>query len=256
VLPERAGAAVGAVVKTAVDTMRWVGAGVTHWGCLLQRFCLGLCFAARTKDSVMIRLVGSGTDGAQPVLEWAHHGTVAVSPTPRADGGSNPLFSRLDGESDVAEHEATALEALEVMTTLRIVNVKKHCTGVQFVGVSDQARHGPLVQVNGVLPLGGKEDLLNLKWCDGNGLAFGVIGKFGAKVQEVGDAGEGFGQANLHPCLGGIVFMDPLCRSVEVCVHDLDVSFDQQNITHKGKAPKVVPGLSDGLDGSPMRTKI
>jgi hypothetical protein len=44
--------------------------------------------------------------------------------------GHNPLFSRLDGESDVAEHEATALEASEVMTTSRIINVEKHHAGV------------------------------------------------------------------------------------------------------------------------------
>jgi hypothetical protein len=67
---------------------------------------------------------------------------------------------------------------------------------------------------------------------------------------------EGFGRANLHPCLGGTVFMDPLCRGVEVCVHDLDVSLDRQNITHEGKAPEVVPGLSDSSDGSPMSAKI
>jgi hypothetical protein len=124
----------------------------------------------------MFRLVRSGTDGAQLGLEGAYWGTVAVSPTPRADGDSNPLFSRLDGESNVAEHEATALEALEVMTTLRIVNVKEHCAGVRLAGVPDQARHSPLVQVNGVLPLRSKENLLDLKWSDGNGFAFGVIG--------------------------------------------------------------------------------
>jgi hypothetical protein len=124
VLPERAGAAVGIVGKTIVDTTRWVGAGVTQWGHLPQRFCLGLRFAACTKDSVVFGLVGYGTDGAPLGLEGAHCGTVAVSPTPRADGDPNPLFSRLDGESNVAEHEATALEASEVMTTSRIVNVE------------------------------------------------------------------------------------------------------------------------------------
>jgi hypothetical protein len=67
---------------------------------------------------------------------------------------------------------------------------------------------------------------------------------------------EGFGRANLHPYLGGIVFMDPLRRGVKVCVHDLDISLDQQNVTHKGKAPKVVPGLTDGSDGSPMSAKV
>jgi hypothetical protein len=50
--------------------------------------------------------------------------------------------------------------------------------------------------------------------------------------------------------------MDPLCCGVEVCVHDLDVSLDWQNITHKGKAPEVVLGLSDSLDGSPMSAKV
>jgi hypothetical protein len=72
----------------------------------------------------------SGTDGTQLGLEGAHCGTVAVSPTPRADADPNLLFSRLDGESNVAEHEAVALEALEVMTTSRIVNVEEHCAGV------------------------------------------------------------------------------------------------------------------------------
>jgi hypothetical protein len=50
--------------------------------------------------------------------------------------------------------------------------------------------------------------------------------------------------------------MDSLCCSIEVGMHDLDVSFDQQNITHKGKAPKVVPGFGNGSDGSPMRAKV
>jgi hypothetical protein len=50
--------------------------------------------------------------------------------------------------------------------------------------------------------------------------------------------------------------MDPLCRGVKVCVHDLDVSLDQQNIAHKGKAPKVVLGLSYSSDGSPMSAKV
>jgi hypothetical protein len=39
-------------------------------------------------------------------------------------------------------------------------------------------------------------------------------------------------------------------------MHDLDVSLNRQNVTHKGKAPEVVPGLSNSLDGSPMRAKI
>jgi hypothetical protein len=78
----------------------------------------------------MFGLVGSGTDGTQLGLEGAHWGTVAVSPTPRADGDPSPLLSRLDGENNVAEHEATALKASEVMATSRIVNVEKHCTSV------------------------------------------------------------------------------------------------------------------------------
>jgi hypothetical protein len=210
VLPERAGAAVRTVGKTTVDAARWVGAGVTQWGCLPQWFCLGLHFTACTKDSVMFRLVRSGTDCAQLGLEGAYQGTVAVSPTPRADGDPNPLFSRLDGESDVAEHEAAALEASEVMTTSRVVNVS------------------PLV--NGVLPLGSKENLLDLKWGDGNGFAFGVISEFGTKVRKVGDAEEGFGQANLHLGLSGIVFTNPLRCGVEVCVHDLDVSLETSHM--------------------------
>jgi hypothetical protein len=70
---------------------------------------------------------------------------VAVSPTPKADGDPNPLFSRQDGESDVAEHKAVALEALEVMTTSRVVNVKEHRAGVRLAGVPNQTRHSPLV---------------------------------------------------------------------------------------------------------------
>jgi hypothetical protein len=50
--------------------------------------------------------------------------------------------------------------------------------------------------------------------------------------------------------------MDPLCCGVEVGVHDLDVSLDQQIITHKGKAPKMVLGLGNSSDGSPMRAKV
>jgi hypothetical protein len=128
-----------------VNAARWVGAGVTQRGRLLRRFRLGLHFTARTKDLVVFGLVRSGTDSTQLSLEGAYQGTVAISPTPRADGDSNPLFSRLDGESDVAEHEAMALEASEVVTTLRIVNVEKHCTGVRLAGVPNQARHSPLV---------------------------------------------------------------------------------------------------------------
>jgi hypothetical protein len=90
VLPERAGAAVGTVGKVIVDATHWVGAGVTQQGHLTQRFCLGLCFAARTKDLVMSGLVGSGTDGAQLGLEGAHRGMVAVSPTPRPEWDPNP----------------------------------------------------------------------------------------------------------------------------------------------------------------------
>jgi hypothetical protein len=78
----------------------------------------------------MFGLVRSCTNCAQLGLEGAYQGTVAVSPTPRADGDPNPLLSRLDGESNVAEHEATVLEASEVMTTSRVVNVEEHRTGV------------------------------------------------------------------------------------------------------------------------------
>jgi hypothetical protein len=110
--------------------------------------------------------------------------------------------------------------------------------------------------VNGILPLGSKENLLDLEWMDRYRFAFGVVSELGTKVQEVRDAEEGFGQANLHPGLGGIIFTNPLRRRVKVCVHDLDVSLDQQNVAHEGKAPEVVPGLSDGSDGSPMSAKI
>jgi hypothetical protein len=55
---------------------------------------------------------------------------------------------------------------------------------------------------------------------------------------------------------GGIVFTYPLCHSVKVGMHDLDVSLNWQNVTHKGKAPEVVPGIGNGLDGSPMRAKV
>jgi hypothetical protein len=69
-------------------------------------------------------LMRSSTNSAQLGLEGAHHGTVAVSPTPRADGDPNLLFSRQDGESNVAEHEAVALAAVEVLSTSGIVYVK------------------------------------------------------------------------------------------------------------------------------------
>jgi hypothetical protein len=50
--------------------------------------------------------------------------------------------------------------------------------------------------------------------------------------------------------------MDPLRCGVKVGVHDLDVSLNQQNITYEGKAPKVVPGLGNSSDGSPMSAKV
>jgi hypothetical protein len=78
----------------------------------------------------MFGLVRSGTDCTQLGLKGAYQGTVAVSPTPRADGDPNLLFSRLDGESDVAEHEAVALEASEVMATSRVIYVEEHHAGV------------------------------------------------------------------------------------------------------------------------------
>jgi hypothetical protein len=62
VLPKRTGTAVGTVVETTVDTLCWVGTGVTHRGSLLRRFCLGLCFAACAKNTMMVRLVRSSTD--------------------------------------------------------------------------------------------------------------------------------------------------------------------------------------------------
>jgi hypothetical protein len=37
---------------------------------------------------------------------------------------------------------------------------------------------------------------------------------------------------------------------------DLNVSLNQKNVTNKGKAPKVVPGLSNSSNGSPMRAKV
>jgi hypothetical protein len=93
----------------------------------------------------MFRLVRSCTNCSQLGLEGAYWGTVAVSPTPRADGDPNLLLGRLDGESDVAKHEAMAFEASEVMTTSRVINVKEHCAGVRFAGIPNQARHSPLV---------------------------------------------------------------------------------------------------------------
>jgi hypothetical protein len=39
-------------------------------------------------------------------------------------------------------------------------------------------------------------------------------------------------------------------------MHDLDVSLNWKNMTHKGKAPKVVLGLGNSSDGSPMRAKV
>jgi hypothetical protein len=100
---------------------------------------------------------------------------VAVSPTPRADGDPNLLFGRKDGESNVAEHEAAALEAAEVLSTLGIIYVEEHHAGVQLAGVPDQMGHGPLVQVDGILPFGGKEDFLDLLWSDRDRFAVGVI---------------------------------------------------------------------------------
>jgi hypothetical protein len=110
--------------------------------------------------------------------------------------------------------------------------------------------------VNGVLPLGSKENLLDLEWSDRDRFAFGVVSELGTKVREVRDAEEGFGRANLHPGLGGVIFTNPLRCGVEVCVHDLDVSLNWQNVAHEGKAPEVILGLSDGSDGSPMSAKI
>jgi hypothetical protein len=89
-----------------------------------------LCLAARTNNLMVFGLVRSGTDSAQLGLEGAHHGMVAVSPTPRADGDPNPLFSKKDGESDVAKHEAMALEAAEVLSTSGIIYVKEHHAGI------------------------------------------------------------------------------------------------------------------------------
>jgi hypothetical protein len=76
----------------------------------------------------------------------------------------------------MAEHEAVTLEAAEVLSTLGIIKVKEHHAGVQLAGVSNQAGHGPLVQVDGVLPFGGKEDFLDLLWSDRNGFDVGIIG--------------------------------------------------------------------------------
>jgi hypothetical protein len=75
-------------------------------------------------------LVKSGTNSAQLGLEGAHCGMVAIPPTPRADGDSNLLFGGKDSESNVAKHEAAALEAAEVLSTLGIINVEEHHTGV------------------------------------------------------------------------------------------------------------------------------
>jgi hypothetical protein len=75
-------------------------------------------------------LVRSSTNSAQLGLEGAHHGMVAISPTPRADGDPNPLFGRKDGESNVAKHEAAALEAAEVLSTSGVIYVGEHHAGV------------------------------------------------------------------------------------------------------------------------------
>jgi hypothetical protein len=55
---------------------------------------------------------------------------VATPPTPRADGDSDPLFSRKDSKGFVTEHKAPALEAAEVLTTSGIVNIIEHHAGV------------------------------------------------------------------------------------------------------------------------------
>jgi hypothetical protein len=117
VLPERAGTAVRTVVKTTVDTLCRMGTGVTHRGSLSGGVCLGLCLTACSKDVVVFGLVRSSTNSAQLGFEGAHHGTMAIPPTPGADGDSNPHFSREDGEGDVAKHKATALEAAEALAT-------------------------------------------------------------------------------------------------------------------------------------------
>jgi hypothetical protein len=67
---------------------------------------------------------------------------------------------------------------------------------------------------------------------------------------------EGFGQANLHLHLDGVFALNPLCCSIEVGVHDLDVILNQKNVTYEGKAPEVVSGLGHGADGPPMRAKV
>jgi hypothetical protein len=130
VLPERAGAAVRTVVKATVDTLCRVGAGVTCRGCLPGRFCLGLHFAAHTKDVMMLRLMGSSTYSTQLGFKGAHHGMVAIPPTPRADGDTDLLLCRKDGEGFVTKHKAPALEAAEALTITGVVDIKEHCTGV------------------------------------------------------------------------------------------------------------------------------
>jgi hypothetical protein len=106
------------------------GAGVTCRGRLPRRFCLGLCLAACTKNVMVFGLVRSGTDSTQLGLEGAHCGMVAIPPTPRADGDSNPLLSGKDSEGNVAKHEAAALEAVEVLSTSGIIDVEEHHAGV------------------------------------------------------------------------------------------------------------------------------
>jgi hypothetical protein len=130
VLPKRTCAAVRTAVETAVDTPCWVGAGVTHRGCLPRRFHFGLCLAAHAKNMMVFGPVRSGTNCTQLGLEGAHCSMVAIPPTPRADGDSNLLFGRKDSEGNVAKHEAVALEAVEVWSTLGIVYIKKYCAGV------------------------------------------------------------------------------------------------------------------------------
>jgi hypothetical protein len=106
--------------------------------------------------------------------------------------------------------------------------------------------HSTLVQVDDVLLFGGKENLLDLLWSDRDGLAFGIVSYLGAIVQEVRDAEEGLGQANLHLHLGGVILMDPLCCSVEVGMHDLNVSLNWKNVT-QGQGPQGGSGPQEQL---------
>lgn len=133
----------------------------------------------------------SGTDSTQLGLEGTDLFAVAIPKALNADGNPGLLLSRQDSEGAGAEHKALALEASEVGTTPRVIDVKEHHAGVRRPGVVDQVGHSPLVEVNGTLPLAHLEYVLDGEWSNGDGLARFIEFNFLAKEGEIGDPEEG-----------------------------------------------------------------